>query len=74
MDELIIGTNEAATTNKLMNAFICVIMTIISLVMILGAVSQFTQQNITSGILYALMGVGAIVIMIVCKNGGVEAL
>ncbi|MBR6402213.1 MAG: hypothetical protein IKS48_02370 [Eubacterium sp.] len=74
MDELIITTNEVSDTNKFMNAILCVILSIISLVMIFGSVSQFLQQNITSGILYALMGVSAFVFMIVYKKGGVEAL
>ena len=74
MDEMIITTNEVNNTNKFMDFIICFIVAIISTVMIFGSVVQFMGQNITSGILYMAMGIGAIILAVAYKKGNIEEL
>lgn len=74
MDEMIITTNEVNNTNKFMDFIICFIVAIISTVMIFGSVVQFMGQNITSGILYMAMGIGAIILAVAYKKGNIEDL
>ena len=74
MDEMIITTNEVNNTNKFMDFIICFIVAVISTVMIFGSVVQFMGQNITSGILYMEMGIGAIILAVAYKKGNIEDL
>lgn len=74
MDEMIITTNEVNNTNKFMDFIICFIVAVISTVMIFGSVVQFMGQNITSGILYMAMGIGAIILAVAYKKGNIEDL
>ena len=74
MDEMIITTNEVNNTNKFMDFIICFIVAVISTVMIFGSVVQFMGQNVTSGILYMVMGIGAIILAVAYKKGNIEDL
>ena len=74
MDEMIITTNEVNNTNKFMDFIICFIVAVISTVMIFGSVVQFMGQNVTSGILYMVMGIGAIILAVAYKKGNIEEL
>ena len=73
MEEMVI-TNEVNSANKLMDFIICFIVTIIATVLIFGGVVQFMNVNITSGILYSVMGIGAIILMIAYKMGNIKEL
>lgn len=74
MDEMIITTNEVNNTNKFIDFIICFIVAVISTVMIFGSVVQFMGQNVTSGILYMVMGIGAIILAVAYKKGNIEEL